>query len=69
MGYGKEQIRELEKTINLTPCDLVVIGTPIDLRRILNMNKTAVRVTYELQEVSKPDLEDILENRALENGW
>jgi predicted GTPase len=67
MGYGKEQIRELEKTINSTPCDLVVIGTPIDLRRVLNMNKPAVRVTYELQEISKPDLEDILEDRFLEH--
>ncbi len=61
MGYGEEQIRELEETINATPCDAVVIGTPIDLRRVLNLNKPAVRVKYELQEVSKPNLEDILE--------
>jgi predicted GTPase len=68
MGYGKEQIRELQETINATPCDVVVIGTPIDLRRILNMDKPAVRVTYELQELGKPDLEDILENRFLRRG-
>ncbi|MFQ5758755.1 MAG: cyclic 2,3-diphosphoglycerate synthase [Candidatus Bathyarchaeia archaeon] len=68
MGYGREQIRELEETINAAPCDVVVIGTPVDLRRVLNMNKPAVRVTYELQELSKPDLEDILENRFLRRG-
>ena len=65
MGYSEEQIRELEETINATPCDVVVIGTPVDLRRVLNLKKPAVRVKYELQEVSKPDLEDILEKRFL----
>jgi predicted GTPase len=60
MGYSKEQIRELEDTINATPCDLVVIGTPIDLRQLLRLNKPAVRAKYELQEISKPDLEDVL---------
>ncbi|UCE44243.1 MAG: GTPase, partial [Candidatus Bathyarchaeota archaeon] len=65
MGYNKEQTSELEETINSTPCEVVVIGTPVDLRRILNMSKPAVRVTYELQEVSKPDLEDILKSRFL----
>ncbi len=68
MGYGNEQIRELEETINATPCDVVVIGTPIDLRRVLNLNKPSVRVKYELQEVSKPDLEEILENRFPRHG-
>ncbi|MFQ6064630.1 MAG: cyclic 2,3-diphosphoglycerate synthase [Candidatus Bathyarchaeia archaeon] len=68
MGYGKEQIGELEETINSTPCDVVVIGTPVDLRRVLNMSKPSVRVTYELQEVSKPDLEDILQNRFLRHS-
>ena len=63
MGYGEEQMRELQETINATPCDVVVIGTPVDLRQVLNMDKPAVRVTYELQELGKPDLEDILENR------
>jgi len=63
MGYSKEQIRELEVTINSTPCEVVVIGTPIDLRHVVNMNKPAVRVTYELQEVSKPDLKDIIRAR------
>jgi len=65
VGYGKEQIRELEETINATPCDAVVIGTPIDLRQALRLNKPAVRVRYELQEVGKPNLEDVLRNRFL----
>lgn len=60
VGYGKKQIKELEETINATPCDTVVIGTPIDLRQALQLNKPAVRVRYELQEVGKPNLEDVL---------
>jgi predicted GTPase len=65
MGYDRTQIAELEKTINATPCDIVVIGTPVDLRRMLRVNKPAVRVTYELEEVSKPTLKDVLERRLL----
>jgi predicted GTPase len=63
LGYGKEQIQELQETINDTPCDVVVIGTPIDLRRVLNINKPAVRAKYELQELGSPTLEDILRER------
>ena len=63
LGYGKEQVQELQKTINATPCDIVVIGTPIDLRRILKINKPAVRAKYELQELGSPTLEDILTKR------
>jgi len=63
VGYGKRQIRELEETINATPCDAVVIGTPIDLRKALRLNKPAVRVRYELQEVGKPNLEEVLRSR------
>jgi len=63
VGYGKKQIRELEETINATPCDAVVIGTPIDLRKALRLNKPAVRVRYELQEVGKPNLEEVLKGR------
>jgi len=65
MGYDRKQIAELEKTINATPCDVVVIGTPVDLRRMLRVNKPAVRVTYELEEVSKLALKDVLERRFL----
>jgi predicted GTPase len=60
MGYGDQQIRDLETTINNTDCDVVVIGTPIDLRKLVKLNKPAVRVTYELQEIGKPDLTDVL---------
>jgi len=60
MGYGAQQVADLEATINAVPCDAVVIGTPIDLRRICRINKPSVRVTYELQEIGKPDLADAL---------
>jgi predicted GTPase len=60
MGYGDEQIKELEQTIRNTPCDLVLIGTPIDLRRVLTLDKPAQRVRYELQEIGRPSLADLL---------
>lgn len=60
MGYGETQIKELEQTINKTPCDTVIIATPIDLGKVLKIDKPSTRVTYELKEVSKPDLEEIL---------
>jgi predicted GTPase len=62
MGYGKQQVADLEKTINDTPCDVVIIGTPIDLKRIVNINKPSVRVTYELQEIGSPNLQNVLED-------
>ena len=61
MGYGPEQIRDLEQTINRVPCDAVVIGTPIDLRRILKIRKPSTRVQYSLQEQTRPGLQDILD--------
>jgi predicted GTPase len=60
MGYGKEQIRDLEKTINATPCDVVIIGTPIDLNRIISINRPTVTVTYDLQELGSPNLTEVL---------
>jgi predicted GTPase len=60
MGYGGEQIADLEKTINATDCDGVVIGTPIDLRRVLKIKKPSTRVTYDLQEIGMPNLVGIL---------
>lgn len=60
MGYGEQQLRDLEETINNTHCDAVVIGTPIDLSRIIEIKKPAARVTYELEEVGSPSLEGIL---------
>lgn len=60
MGYGKEQIDELRETIERTPCDLVLSGTPIDLRRVLTANKPILRVRYELDEQGPPFLADLL---------
>jgi predicted GTPase len=60
MGYGKQQVTDLEKTINATPCDVVVIGTPIDLNRIVKINKPTVSVSYELQEIGSPNLQMVL---------
>ena len=61
MGYGPEQMRELGETINNTPCDLVLVATPIDLRRVVEINRPSQRVRYELQEIGQPTLVDILE--------
>ncbi len=63
MGYGAEQIRELEETINATPCDLVIVGTPIDLRRVVRIRHPADRVRYELQVIGQPTLAGILGER------
>ncbi len=60
MGYGDTQVKDLETTINNVPCDSVVIGTPIDLRRIIHIKKPSTRVQYSLEETTKPDLEDVL---------
>jgi predicted GTPase len=60
MGYGSSQIDELTETIAKTPADVVVIGTPIDLRRVIELSKPAVRVRYELEETGRPTLADVL---------
>jgi len=65
MGYGKKQMKDLEETINRADCDSVVIGTPIDLRRVININKPATRVRYYLKELSKPTIEDILREKRI----
>lgn len=61
MGYGVHQLRDLEVTINSCDCDAVVIGTPIDLNRVITIRKPSTRVFYELQSIGKPSLEDVLE--------
>jgi len=61
LGYGEKQVAELKETIDHTPCDVVVIGTPIDLRRVMTINKPTVRVKYELQVMGSNSLEQILE--------
>ncbi|HNI10889.1 MAG TPA: cyclic 2,3-diphosphoglycerate synthase [bacterium] len=61
MGYGSKQVKDLETTINRTPCDTVIIGTPIDLHRIINIKKPSVRVRYDLQEIGTPNLDTLLQ--------
>jgi predicted GTPase len=61
MGYGSGQISDLELTINNTDCDSVIIATPVDLGRIIKINKPSTRVTYEFQEIGKPGLEELIE--------
>jgi len=63
MGYGAKQMKDLEATINKVPCDLIIIATPIDLGRIVKFKKPTVRVGYELQEIGRPNLEEILKKR------
>jgi len=61
MGYGDQQVKDLETTINNTECDAVVVATPIDLTRLIEIDKPSVRVKYSLQEIGTPDLHDVLE--------
>lgn len=65
MGYGEAQMKDLEDTINSVDCDSVVIGTPIDLGRILNINKPSTRVMYELQEIGANTLESVLKSKGI----
>ena len=67
MGYGEQQLRDLEKSINNTKCDSVIIATPIDLKRIINIKKPATRVNYELQEIGNPTLTQILDEFVAKN--
>jgi len=60
MGYGEEQMKELEQTINAADCDLVLVATPIDLRRLIDVRHPVDRVSYELQVIGRPTLEDLL---------
>jgi predicted GTPase len=61
MGYGEEQLRDLEKTINNTTCDSVIIATPIDLNRIISIKKPNTRVYYDLQEIGDPTLSQVID--------
>jgi predicted GTPase len=63
MGYGREQIADLEETINRTPVDMVIIATPIDLGRLVDIDKPNQRVRYELQEIGRPTLTDLLRQK------
>mgnify|MGYP005849268011 FL=1 len=65
MGYGKQQMKDLETTINRTKCDVVVIGTPIDLSRYIKINKPHTRVKYDLQEIGSITVETILREKKI----
>src|SRR5215210_3047742 len=65
MGYGKEQMKDLRKTIERSDAELVLIGTPVDLRRLIDLDKPALRVTYKLQEVGEPTLKNVLAEKGL----
>jgi predicted GTPase len=62
MGYSEQQLKDLEETINKTECDSVIIGTPIDLSRIIKIDKPKTRVYYDLQEIGDPNLEQVIQN-------
>ena len=68
MGYGDKQTRSSAETINGSDADVVLIGTPIDLRRIVEIEKPAMRVTYKLEEIGEPTLEGILRERGIISG-
>ncbi|OOP55310.1 MAG: GTPase [Candidatus Brocadia carolinensis] len=63
MGYGHEQMEELRESIHRTPCDVVIIGTPVDLRKLISIDKPTDRVRYHFQEIGTPTLQGLLESR------
>lgn len=65
MGYGNKQVRDLEATISRVDCDSIIIGTPADIRRIIKFPKPTVRVSYELREMTKPDIHDVLKTNRI----
>lgn len=68
MGYGEQQLKDLEATINACDCDSVIIGTPIDLNRVIKINKPSTRVTYDLQCIGKPTLKEVVINFLTKKG-
>ena len=68
MGYGEQQLKDLEETINKADCDAVIIGTPMDLSRVIEINKPTTRVHYDLDEVGNPNLKDILNDFIEKHG-
>ena len=62
MGYGDGQVKDLEDTINAVDCDVVIIGTPIDLTKLINIQKPVLRASYELEEIGDPDIREILKD-------
>ena len=68
MGYGDQQLKDLEATINGTDCDSVIIGTPIDLNRIIDIKKPSTRVFYDLQEIGNPNLNEVIDEFVKKQG-
>jgi predicted GTPase len=68
MGYGGEQMKDLERTINRVDCDLVIIATPVDLRRVIKIKHPTCRVNYELEEIGQPDLRHVLREFLKNSG-
>jgi predicted GTPase len=68
MGYGEAQLRDLELTINACDCEAVVIGTPIDLNRVIKINKPSTRVFYDLQSIGEPSFESVIEEFLVKKG-
>ena len=62
MGYGEQQLKDLEATINSVDCDAVIIGTPMDLTRIIKIKKPVTRVYYDLQEIGEPSIGTIIDD-------
>jgi len=62
MGYNEQQIKDMEETLNKSKCDLIINGSPIDLAKLINSNKPIVRVTYDIEAVSSPTIEEVLDN-------
>ena len=68
MGYGEKQVKDLEETIASTPADLVIVGTPINLQRVIKIKQPSQRVRYELQEIGQPTLAEILDRQFAKEG-
>ena len=68
MGYGEQQLHDLEETIRATECDAVVVGTPIDLTRVITIDQPTTRVTYDLDEIGEPNLETVLDGFIRDHG-
>ncbi len=68
MGYGEKQVKDLEETIASPPADLVIVGTPIDLQRVIKIKQPSQRVRYELQEIGQPTLAEILDRKFAKEG-
>ncbi len=67
-GYGGQMLKDMEATVNAVDCDAVIVGTPIDLARIIDIKKPSTRVYYDLQEIGRPNLGDVLDDFVKKQG-